>query len=1176
MSKRPRNGGLGRGSIQKIAITNNLAATSAPTVNDDTSKGYDIGSLWMDTTNDKVYMAEDITDGNANWVEIGPYASTEDLSKSDGNFIVGSGSVWVAESGATLRTSVGVGTGDSPQFTGIELGHASDTTLVRASSGDVNIEGNRIYRAGGTDVAVADGGTGASSLTNLITLATHTTGDFVATVTAGTGLTSTGGTSGEDIDHSLSVDASQTQITAVGTIATGVWEGTTVAVAQGGTGATSLSNLITLATHTTGDYVQNITAGTGLTSSGGTSGENIAHSLSVDASQTQITSVGTIGTGVWEGTTVAVDQGGTGATSLSNLITMGTHTTGDFVGTITAGTGLTSNAGTTGEDTDHSLSVDASQTQITAVGTIATGVWEGTDVGVAHGGTGASSATAGFDALSPMTAEGDVLYGGSSGTVTKLAKGTDTHVLTLASGVPSWAAPTVGDITSVVAGTGLTGSSLTSGDATLNVIGGDGITANANDMAITAAQTTITSIYNAGLIMGGDAETAIDFGTSNEIDFKADNAARLTLTSSSLYSVTNAQIDLGTTALGFNDLHLATGGVLNWANGEMTITEGDANTLTVAGGTFATAAMTGTTIDATTDFTIGSTIITDGVITDSSGLSVVAATTITGSLTIGEDDTGHDVKFFGAAAGAYMEWDESENQLRLIGASADAAGSSGKLLLATAQTDVRANDILGQIDFQAPLETGTDAIVVSASVKAMAQGTFAANVNATDLIFYTAHDAAVAERFRFTSQGEIGIGGANYGTDGQVLTSGGAGAAPAWEDVDAATTVTYTSASANEPVVSITNTHADATAGILKFVKDPGAGQGADDDVLGTISFYGTDAGNNAIEELARIQSYIVEADHGSEAGGMKFYVAENDATMTAGLQILGVKDADGEIDVTIGAGAAATTIIAGTLTMGSTATLTNAGLVAVADQSNITGVSALAGGSIAAGFGAIDNGTSGIRTNTFTAETSIVPDAASGATLGTADLEWGHLYIGDDQKVYLGDGQDVSLEYDEDGTDQLRIAGNTIFEDQVESTLDIMFDSTPADETVSGITATFTAGEDLLRGEVVYFKAGDSKMWKAVASAAATARCVAMAAADISADAAGLFLLRGFLADNGTFPSYTIAGVIYTPEAETSSQNVPEQAAPDTAGDFVQVLGWAVTANSVYFDPDSTVIEVG
>lgn len=49
---------------------------------------------------------------------------------------------------------------------GIELGHATDTTLTRAGAGDVNIEGNIIYRAGGTDVPVTDGGTGASDATN--------------------------------------------------------------------------------------------------------------------------------------------------------------------------------------------------------------------------------------------------------------------------------------------------------------------------------------------------------------------------------------------------------------------------------------------------------------------------------------------------------------------------------------------------------------------------------------------------------------------------------------------------------------------------------------------------------------------------------------------------------------------------------------------------------------------------------------------------------------------------------------------------------------------------------------------------------------------------------------------------------------------------------------------------
>jgi len=70
---------------------------------------------------------------------------------------------------------------------------------------------------------------------------------------------------------------------------------------------------------------------------------------------------------------------------------------------------------------------------------------------------------------------------------------------------------------------------------------------------VDAAQTGITSIYATDLIMGEDSQTAIDFGTANEIDFKVDNAARLTLTASALYPVTDNQIDLGTASLEFKD-----------------------------------------------------------------------------------------------------------------------------------------------------------------------------------------------------------------------------------------------------------------------------------------------------------------------------------------------------------------------------------------------------------------------------------------------------------------------------------------------------------------------------------------------------------------------------------------------------------------------------------------------
>jgi hypothetical protein len=66
------------------------------------------------------------------------------LSKADGNIIVGDGTNFVAESGATARTSLGLGSGDSPQFTGIELGHETDTTLTRGAAGFLAVEGKRV------------------------------------------------------------------------------------------------------------------------------------------------------------------------------------------------------------------------------------------------------------------------------------------------------------------------------------------------------------------------------------------------------------------------------------------------------------------------------------------------------------------------------------------------------------------------------------------------------------------------------------------------------------------------------------------------------------------------------------------------------------------------------------------------------------------------------------------------------------------------------------------------------------------------------------------------------------------------------------------------------------------------------------------------------------------------
>ena len=69
------------------------------------------------------------------------------LTPSNSNFIVGNGSAWVVESGATARTSIGLGTGDTVQFSTVtatlfELagGGAGDTTLQRSRAGEFDCE----------------------------------------------------------------------------------------------------------------------------------------------------------------------------------------------------------------------------------------------------------------------------------------------------------------------------------------------------------------------------------------------------------------------------------------------------------------------------------------------------------------------------------------------------------------------------------------------------------------------------------------------------------------------------------------------------------------------------------------------------------------------------------------------------------------------------------------------------------------------------------------------------------------------------------------------------------------------------------------------------------------------------------------------------------------------------
>ena len=109
---------------------------------------------------------------------------------------------------------------------------------------------------------------------------------------------------------------------------------------------------------------------------------------------------------------------------------------------------------------------------------------------------------------------------------------------------------------SVVAGAGLTGGGTIAANRTINVVGGDGITANANDIAITAAQTTITSVLAEDLIIGEDAQTKIDFETANEIHFYADNTEQVYLGDNIFGPESDSDVDLGSNSVRWKDAYV--------------------------------------------------------------------------------------------------------------------------------------------------------------------------------------------------------------------------------------------------------------------------------------------------------------------------------------------------------------------------------------------------------------------------------------------------------------------------------------------------------------------------------------------------------------------------------------------------------------------------------------------
>ena len=558
---------------------------------------------------------------------------------------------------------------------------------------------------------------------------------------------------------------------------------------------------------------------------------------------------------------------------------------------------------------------------------------------------------------------------------------------------------------------------------------------NTLDFALGAAQTTITSLLATDIKIGEDDETKIDFETADEIHFYAANVEQVYLGDNIFGPQSDSDVDLGSSSVRWKDAYV--------------------DSITVTG------EVDGASLDISGDADIDGTLEADAITVDGTALATYI-----------RDTVGTNMLSSNTESGITVTYDTSNDNIDF---AIDAAQTTITSVLAT---DLKVGeDDQTKIDF----EDADQINFYADNAKRVTIDSTGLTVNSgsieTATIDYTDGDNAmtIADGGKVTFAAGFDVGsdasgdilyhnGTSYvrlakGTDDQVLTL--ASGVPSWAssagDITGVTAGTGLSGGGTSGAVTV-NIEAAQTGITSLLATDIKIGEDdqtkIDFEDADTINFY---AGN---------EKQLILTDGALTPG--------TNAILDLGTDALEFKDAyfDGTVE-------------ADAITIGGTAI--GSIYSAIAGSSSIVTTGALDSGSITSGFGAIDNGTSGIRTNTFTAETSILPDAVGGADLGSTSAEWGDIYIADDKAIKFGNDQDVTMEYDEDGTDTLLITGNTTLADGSYNLNIASHDGTNG-LALAGTVVTASAAE------LNYVDGVTSSIQTQLNSAASTGKAIAMA----------------------------------------------------------------------------------
>ena len=298
--------------------------------------------------------------------------------------------------------------------------------------------------------------------------------------------------------------------------------------------------------------------------------------------------------------------------------------------------------------TIDSARLSGSYSGITGLGTLLDLTVTNTITGSVSGNAGTAT-TAGKATNIAGGAVGSVPYQSAVDTTAFLAAGSNGQVLTLAGGLPSWATPTTGTVTSVggtgtVSGISLSGTVTTTGNLTLGgtldlsappAIGGT--TANTvRGTTITATTKFVGPYFDAASSAGGALRNA---GGTAQLQWGAGGGSNLTLDVSTNINGANAQIDISPTGTGHVHMKPTGTGAIEIAPTNL----GTINNMSIG----ATTASTGkfTTIDFSSTLAVSGATGSAGQVLTSNGASAPTWTTPVAYATVTDDTTTNAVRY---------------------------------------------------------------------------------------------------------------------------------------------------------------------------------------------------------------------------------------------------------------------------------------------------------------------------------------------------------------------------------------------------------------------------------------------------------------------------------------------------------------------------------------------------